>query len=137
MYFTWCSSVFLRFLKFLQMKQGGGWMSLGKGRVEGSKSVVWSFFKISSNETGRGLNVLGVQFCSVTELFGSPLLYFNFENLREQNSTWFIWFQCILNDTESFFSLFQNFLKLEGESISWGNNSVKWLKFLVPPSVFT
>ena len=49
-----------------------------------------------------------------------PLLYFNFKNLRDPNSSSSSRFQCILHDSEVLFSFFSNFLKLKrGDQISW------------------
>ena len=51
----------------------------------------------------------------------SPLLYFNFKNLRDPNSSSSSRFQCILHDSAVLFSVFSNFLKLKrGDLISWG-----------------
>ena len=51
----------------------------------------------------------------------SPLVYFNFKNLRDPNSSSSSRFQCILHDSAVLFSVFSNFLKLKrGDLISWG-----------------
>ena len=51
----------------------------------------------------------------------SLLLYFNFKNLRDPNSSSSSRFQCILHDSAVLFSVFSNFLKLKrGDLISWG-----------------
>ena len=51
----------------------------------------------------------------------SPLLYFNFKNLRDPNSSSSSRFQCTLQDSAVLFSVFSNFLKLKmRELISWG-----------------
>ena len=51
----------------------------------------------------------------------SPLLYFNFKNLMDPNSSWLSRFQYILHDSAVLFSFFSNFLKLKrGDLISWG-----------------
>ena len=51
----------------------------------------------------------------------SPLLYFNFKNLRDPNSSSSSRFQCILHDSAVLFSVFSNFLKLKtGDLISDG-----------------
>ena len=66
----------------------------------------------------------------------SPLLYFNFKNLRDPNSLSSSRFQCILHDSAVLFSVFSNFLKLKmGELISWGepilqNGSIIWSPLL-------
>ena len=50
----------------------------------------------------------------------SPLLYFNFKNLRDPNSSSSNRFQCILHDSAVVFSFFSYFLKLKrGDLISW------------------
>ena len=51
----------------------------------------------------------------------SPLLYFNFKNLSDPNSSSSRRFQCILHDSGVLFSVFSNFLKLKrGDLISRG-----------------
>ena len=46
-------------------------------------------------------------------IISSPLLYFNFKNLRDPNSSSSSRFQCILHDAAVLFSVFSNFLKLK------------------------
>ena len=54
-------------------------------------------------------------------IIGSPLVYFNFKNLKDPNSSSSSRFQCILHDSAVLFSVFSNFLKLKrGDLISWG-----------------
>ena len=50
-----------------------------------------------------------------------PLLYFNFKNFKDPNSSSFIRFQCVLHNSDVLFSDFWNFEKLNnGDLISWG-----------------
>ena len=54
-------------------------------------------------------------------IIGSHLVYFNFKNLRDPNSSSSSRFQCILHDSAVPFSIFSNFLKLKrGDLIYWG-----------------
>ena len=70
-------------------------------------SEFWNFFKLK-----RGCLISGgIQFCRMSELFGSLLLYFNFKSFVDQNSSSFIKFQCILHDLGALFSEFWNFYK--------------------------
>ena len=49
-----------------------------------------------------------------------PILYFNFRNLKDPNSSLFIRFQSILHDSALLFSVIWNFLKSKkGDLISW------------------
>ena len=67
----------------------------------------------------------------------SPLVYFNFKNLRDPNSSSSSRFQCILQDSAVLFSVFANFLKLKrGNLISWGepilqNGWIIWSPFCI------
>ena len=66
-----------------------------------------------------------------------PLLYFNFKSFLDAKSSTFIRFQCILHDSEVFFSEYWNFCKLnKGELISWGNQFSRKSELFGPPSVF-
>ena len=63
----------------------------------------------------------GNQFCRISELFGPPLLYFNFKSFVDPNSFSFLRFQCILDDSGVILSGFSNFYKLKrGVLNSWG-----------------
>ena len=59
----------------------------------------WNFYKLKRGELISGEN----QFCRMSELFGRPLLYFNFKSFPDPNSSSFIAFQCILHDWGVFF----------------------------------
>ena len=50
----------------------------------------------------------------------------------------FVGFQCILHDSAILFSVSQSSLKLKREAkiLEGGDNSVKWLNYLVPSSIF-
>ena len=59
------------------------------------------------------------------------LLYFNLKKLKGLNSVSLIRFHCTLQDSEVFFSVFQNVLKWKRVA-----NIAEWLNYLVPPSTF-
>ena len=80
---------------------------------------------------------LGRQFRRKSEVFGTPLLYFNFKNFMDPNSLSFIRLQCILHDSGLPFSDIWNFCKLKwGNLISGVKNSAESLSYFVLPSVF-
>ena len=66
----------------------------------------------------------------------SPLLYFNLRNFKDPNSSLFIRFQWVLNDSPILLSVFWNFFKLKrGDLISWAepilqNCSIIWSPLL-------
>ena len=51
-----------------------------------------------------GPNFCGEPILQKLWIIWSPLLYFNFKSFRDPNSSSFIRFQCILHDSEGFFS---------------------------------
>ena len=53
------------------------------------------------------------QFCTKSELFGSPLLYLNFNSFVHPNSSSLIRLQCILHDSGVLFKKSWNFYKLK------------------------
>ena len=64
----------------------------------------------------------------------SSLLYFNFKNFLDPNSSSFIRFQGILHDSGVFFSEFWNFYKLKnGDLISGGKLFSKKCELFYPP----
>ena len=70
-------------------------------------------------------------------IIGSHLVYFNFKNFRDPNSSSSSRFQCILHDSAVPFSIFSNFLKLKrGDLISWGEPILQNAELFGPPSVF-
>ena len=54
-----------------------------------------NFYKLKRGDLISG----GNQFCRMSELFGPPLLYFNFKSFPDPNSSSFIAFQCTLHDS--------------------------------------
>ena len=63
-----------------------------------------------------------------------PLLYFNFKNLRDPNSSSSSRFQFILHDSAVLFSVFSNFLKLKRGTLFLGGNQFCWTaELFVPP----
>ena len=103
---TRCSSTFLSFFKFPQIKE-----------------VAPNF--LGGTNSAERLNYL------------VPLLYFNFKNLRDPNSSSSGRFQCALHDAAVRFSVFSNFLKLKRwHLISWGepilqNGWIIWSPFCI------
>ena len=90
MHSSWFRSNFLKVLKFLQIKRRGDIIS-------------W-----------------GTQFCKTSELFGPPLLYFNFKSSKSPNSSSFIRFQCILHNSGVLFSESWNTYKLKRGDLTSG-----------------
>ena len=64
----------------------------------------------------------GNQFCTKSELFGSPLLYLNFKSFVDPNSSSFIRSECILHDGGVLFWESWNFYKLKRGDLSSGGN---------------
>ena len=60
-------------------------------------------FEVSTNYRHGDLICWGNQFCRSTELFGPPLLYFNFKSFNDQNSLLFFRFERIQHDSGVFF----------------------------------
>ena len=64
----------------------------------------------------------------------SILVYFNFKNLRDPNSSSSGRIQCILHDSAVLFSVFSNFLKLKrGDLISWEKQFCRTAELFGPP----
>ena len=78
----------------------------------------WNFYKLMRGHLISG----GNQFCRKSELFGPPLLYFNFKSFTDPNSPSFIRFQCILHDLGILFSESWNFCKLKKRDLISGGN---------------
>ena len=67
----------------------------------------------------------------------APLLYFNFKNFRDPNSSSSSRFQCILHDSAVVFSVFSNFLKLKmAELISWREPILQNRWIILSPLVY-
>ena len=67
----------------------------------------------------------------------SPLLYFNFRNLEDANSSSFIRFQWVLRDSAVLSSVFWNFLQLKrGDLISWGNQFCRTAELFGTPLLY-
>ena len=93
-------------------------------------SDFWNFCKLKRENLISG----GNQFCRKSELFGPPLLYFNFKSFMDPNSSSFIRFQCILHDSGVLFSESWNFYKLKrGDLISGGNQFCRKSELFGPP----
>ena len=93
-------------------------------------SESWNFYKLKRGEVISG----GTQFYRKSELFGLPLLYFNFKSLMDPNSSSFITFQCILHDWVVLFSGSLNFYKLKrADLISWGSHPCRKSELFGPP----
>ena len=80
-------------------------------------SVFWNFLKLKRGD----LISWGEPILQNSWIIWSPLLYFNFRNLKHPNSSSFIRFQCVLHDWALVFSVFWNFVELKrGDLISLG-----------------
>ena len=86
------------------------------------RSTILSFFRFPQIKE-RGPNFFGgTNSAEQLNYLAPPLLYFNFKNLRNPNSSSSSRFQCFLHNSAVLFSVFSNFLKLKrGDVISWGN----------------
>ena len=137
MHFTWFSSDFFTFLKFSQIKDMGpnffGDPIMRNGWIIWSPPLLYFNFKIFKDSNSMSFIICQ---CILNDSAGL-FLYFNFRNCKGANSMLRIRFQYILHDLAVIFSDFQNFHKLKrGDLIYRGkNNSVKWLYYLVSPSV--
>ena len=133
MHFTWFSSDFLTFSKFTHIKlRRPNFFGRKMAELSGPLLLIFNFeiFKDSNS-----MSFIACQ-CILKDSAGI-FLYFNFKNCKGTNSMLRIRFQYILHDLAVIFSDFQNFHKLKrGDLIYRGkNNSVKWLYYLVSPSV--
>ena len=92
-----------------------------------------NFYKLKGGNLISG----GSHFCRKSELFGPPLLYFNFKNFMDSNFSSFIRFQCILHDSGLLFSEFCNFYKLKRrDRISGGNQFCRKSELFGPPLLY-
>ena len=92
-------------------------------------SESWNFYIFKKGDLISG----GNQFCKNSQLFGPPLLYFNFKSSKYRISSPFIRFQCILHDWGVLFSESWNFYKLKrGDLISGGNQFCKMSELFGP-----
>ena len=93
-------------------------------------SESWNFYKLKKGDLISG----GNQFCRKSELFGPPLLYFNFESFLNPNSLSFIRFQYILHDWGASFAEPLNIYKLKtGDLIYGGNQFCRKFELFGPP----
>ena len=144
MHSAWLRSTFLRVLKYLQIKEvdlifGGNqfWKKselfltpfcISILKVLSSKFLRHSLdfnafcmikenfsqsFEISTNWRG-GSNFWGEPILQKVLIIWSSLLYFNFKNFIDPNSSSFIRFQCILHNSGALSSESYNFYKLKG-----------------------
>ena len=82
----------------------------------------WNFLKLNRGD----LISWGEPIQQKIWIIWSPLVYFNFRNLKDPNSWSLIRYQCILHDSAVLFSVFWNFLKLKkGHLISWGGPTLQ------------
>ena len=147
---TWFSSTFLNFLKFPHIKDGGPNLLGGRNSAEWLNYLVpllyfnfrtlknpssWSFirfhcilhnsalhFSIYSTFLKGDLISWGEPIPQNGWFIWSPLLCFNFGNLKDPNSSSCIRFQCILHDWEVLFSIFWCVLKLKRGTFFLGGN---------------
>ena len=143
--------LFSDFRNFYKLKSEESNFSGGTNSSEGFNylvpSFVFQFKKLVKNTFLRHLKLLqmkkgvpkfwGEPIVKIVWIVWSALLYFNFESFKNQNSSSFIIYQCILFESGVPFSCFSNFFKLKmGDLISWkGTNFEDSLNYLVPPSV--
>ena len=147
MHFAWFWSTFLRFFKFLQIKEGGTnfW---GKPILQ-KVWIIWSplhyfksksFLNLNSSSFIKFQCILhdsGVIFSESRNFYKlkrgdpilqkvwiiwSPLLYFNFESFLNPNSLSFIRFQYILHDWGASFAEPLNIYKLKTGDLIYGGN---------------
>ena len=71
-------------------------------------SHFWNFYKLKRGDLISG----GNQFCRYSEVFGPPLLYFNFKTFKDPNSSSFIRLQWVLYNSVELLSDFWNCHKL-------------------------
>ena len=98
--------------------------------------VLWessNFYKLKMGDIICGLD----EFCKMSDLFGPPLLYFNFKSFFDPNSSPFISFRCIFYDSGVLLSGFSNFYKFKtGDLLSGWNQFCRMSGLFGPPSVF-
>ena len=79
-------------------------------------SIFWSSLKLKRKELISSWEPI----LQIGWIIWSPVLYFNFRNMKHPNSFSFITFQWVLHDSPIFCSIFWNFLKWKrGDLISW------------------
>ena len=81
-----------------------------------------------------GPNFWGEPILQKVWMIWCPLLYWNFKSFVDPNSSSFIRFQCILDDSEALFSESWNFYKWKrGDLISGGNQFWRKSEMFGPP----
>ena len=77
----------------------------------------------------------GNQVCRKSQLFGPPILYFNFTSFEDPNSSSFIRFLCILHYSGELFSEPWNFSKLKSRDLIFlgGNQFCRKSELFGPP----
>ena len=86
-----------------------------------------------------GPNFLGEPILRNIWIIWSPILYFNFRNLKDPNPSSFIRFQCILYDSAGLFSAFSKCIILKrGDLNSWGELILQngWIICPLPPLLY-
>ena len=156
--------IFLRVLKFIQIKEGGPnfwkqpilqyiWIICSfllyfnhKSSMDQNSSPYirfesilhesgrlfsesWYFYKLKRRE----LISAGNQFFKRSELFGPPLLYFNFKSFLDPNCSSLNRFQCILNVSRVLLSGFSNFYKLKWGYLIFAQNQLCRMSGLFGP----
>ena len=98
--------------------------------------VLWEFSNLYKLKMGDIIS-RGDEFCRMSDLFGPPLLYFNFKSFLDPNSAPFISFRCICYDSGVLLSGFSNFYKFKtGDLLSGWNQFCRMSGLFGAPSVF-
>ena len=119
LWIIWSPHLYFNFTSFVDRN------SLSFIRFQGILHDSGALFSESQNfyNLKRGdLISRGNQFCTKSELFGSPLLYLNFKSFVDPNSSSFIRSECILHDEGVLFWESWNFYKLKRGDLSSGGN---------------
>ena len=89
-----------------------------------------NFFKLKRGD----LNSWGEPILQNSWIICSPVLYFNFRNLKDSNFLPFIRFQSILHDSAVLFTAYSNFLKVKkGDLLSWEEAILQNTRIIWPP----
>ena len=160
---AWFRSTFFRLLKFLEIKEGGrnflGESILQKSWIIWSLLLCFNFKSFIDPDSSSLIRFQFIlldsevplsDFSNIYKLEGRPNfwgepilqkvwiisshhLYFNLKGFMDVNSSWFVWFQCILHGSGVIFSESWNFYKLKmGDLFSGGNQFCKKSKLFAP-----
>ena len=117
----------LLYFNFRNLKEPNSWSFIRFQCILYDSAVLfsgfWNFLKLKRG----GLIYCWEPILQNSWIICSPLLYFNFRNLKDPNSSSFIRFQCILHDSAVLFPNFWNLLKLKRSLFFGGTNSAELL----------